>query len=299
MSLIPRHGGLVGGFGRNASAALRVKDCFAAPVVSLQLVEYNAGLLSITLMTFLGFADDLLDVPWRAKMLTPLVAAVPLLVAYTGRTTILLPDWLVPVSQCLVSYLSSSLRPVISFLTSLKLVFLSLTHHFSPESYLSSGSAFPPSLSFSSSTEFHDTKLPGDHASAPSSSWLVSSDPWTSEAWRGLTATTADQGFSGGHALLPVGLWGWGDTVMIDLGMLYYVYMALVTVFCTNAINIYAGQTPFSLTHRSSSVWNSVNVSAHTSRRSVFMFSYIRPLLFTVLVRIPPVTLPSVRSPLG
>jgi UDP-N-acetylglucosamine--dolichyl-phosphate N-acetylglucosaminephosphotransferase len=27
----------------------------------------------------------------------------------------------------------------------------------------------------------------------------------------------------------------------LDLGILYYVYMGMLTVFCTNAINIYAG----------------------------------------------------------
>jgi UDP-N-acetylglucosamine--dolichyl-phosphate N-acetylglucosaminephosphotransferase len=27
----------------------------------------------------------------------------------------------------------------------------------------------------------------------------------------------------------------------LDLGLFYYVYMALIAVFCTNSINIYAG----------------------------------------------------------
>lgn len=210
-------------------------------------MEYNAGLLSITLMTFLGFADDLLDVPWRAKMFTPLVAAVPLLVAYTGRTTILLPDWLVPISQFLGSHLSASLEPLVSFLASLKFVFLSLTQHLSPGSHLFnslySSSLFSALFSFSPSTEYPEAKLHGDHAHGSGISWLVSSDPWVYGAWRGLTPSTANPGLSGGQGLLPSGLWIWGDTVMIDLGALYYVYMALVTVFCTNAINIYAGQS--------------------------------------------------------
>ena len=33
---------------------------------------------------FLGFADDVLDIPWRAKLILPTIASLPLLVAYTG-----------------------------------------------------------------------------------------------------------------------------------------------------------------------------------------------------------------------
>eukprot|EP00922_Rhytidocystis_sp_ex-Travisia-forbesii_P008740 GHVS01012789.1.p1 GENE.GHVS01012789.1~~GHVS01012789.1.p1 ORF type:complete len:469 (-),score=68.11 GHVS01012789.1:200-1606(-) len=59
-----------------------------------KLVEFNAGLLAICFMTFLGFADDVLDLPWRYKMILPCCASLPLLLAYRGSTTILVPEWL-------------------------------------------------------------------------------------------------------------------------------------------------------------------------------------------------------------
>ena len=40
---------------------------------------------------FLGFVDDVLDLPWRAKMILPALAALPLLLSYAGSTTILVP----------------------------------------------------------------------------------------------------------------------------------------------------------------------------------------------------------------
>ncbi|GAV89725.1 Glycos_transf_4 domain-containing protein [Cephalotus follicularis] len=62
---------------------------------SVWLVEYNAALASICFMTLLGFVDDVLDVPWRVKLLLPSVAALPLLMAYAGHTTIIIPKPLV------------------------------------------------------------------------------------------------------------------------------------------------------------------------------------------------------------
>ncbi|KAM5558624.1 UDP-N-acetylglucosamine--dolichyl-phosphate N-acetylglucosaminephosphotransferase [Rosa sericea] len=60
------------------------------------LVEYNAALASICFMVLLGFVDDVLDVPWRVKLILPSIAALPLLMAYAGHTTILIPKPLVP-----------------------------------------------------------------------------------------------------------------------------------------------------------------------------------------------------------
>jgi UDP-N-acetylglucosamine--dolichyl-phosphate N-acetylglucosaminephosphotransferase len=59
------------------------------------LVEYNAALASICFMTLLGFVDDVLDIPWRVKLVLPSVAALPLLMAYAGHTTIVIPKPLV------------------------------------------------------------------------------------------------------------------------------------------------------------------------------------------------------------
>jgi len=55
------------------------------------LANYAAALLSIAMMVLLGFADDVLDLPWRAKLALPLVASFPLVAAYRGGTTVLVP----------------------------------------------------------------------------------------------------------------------------------------------------------------------------------------------------------------
>ncbi|KAG7566010.1 Glycosyl transferase family 4 [Arabidopsis suecica] len=62
---------------------------------SVWLVEYNAALASICFMILLGFVDDVLDVPWRVKLLLPSFATLPLLMAYAGHTTIVIPKPLV------------------------------------------------------------------------------------------------------------------------------------------------------------------------------------------------------------
>jgi UDP-N-acetylglucosamine--dolichyl-phosphate N-acetylglucosaminephosphotransferase len=59
----------------------------------LQL-EYNASLLSICFMSFLGFSDDMLDLKWRYKLVLPMIASFPLIFAYTGSTSILLPKFM-------------------------------------------------------------------------------------------------------------------------------------------------------------------------------------------------------------
>ncbi|GFS36955.1 UDP-glcnac-adolichol phosphate glcnac-1-p-transferase [Actinidia rufa] len=60
------------------------------------LVEYNAALASICFMILLGFVDDVLDVPWRVKLVLPSIAALPLLMAFAGHTTIIIPKPLIP-----------------------------------------------------------------------------------------------------------------------------------------------------------------------------------------------------------
>lgn len=54
-------------------------------------VEYNAGMASICFMLLLGFADDVLDIPWRIKIIMPLFASLPLLVGYSGHTAVAVP----------------------------------------------------------------------------------------------------------------------------------------------------------------------------------------------------------------
>ncbi|KAG6503854.1 hypothetical protein ZIOFF_036178 [Zingiber officinale] len=59
------------------------------------LVEYNAALASICFMILLGFVDDVLDLPWRVKLVLPSFATLPLLMAYAGHTTIIIPKPLI------------------------------------------------------------------------------------------------------------------------------------------------------------------------------------------------------------
>nr|ACN33592.1 unknown [Zea mays] len=63
---------------------------------SIWLVEYNAALASVCFMILLGFVDDVLDVPWRVKLALPTFAALPLLMAYAGGTSIIIPKPLTP-----------------------------------------------------------------------------------------------------------------------------------------------------------------------------------------------------------
>jgi UDP-N-acetylglucosamine--dolichyl-phosphate N-acetylglucosaminephosphotransferase len=58
---------------------------------SEKLVEYNAALLSICLVVMLGFMDDVMDLAWRYKLIVPTIATFPLLVAYDGLTSVVVP----------------------------------------------------------------------------------------------------------------------------------------------------------------------------------------------------------------
>lgn len=52
------------------------------------------ALLAICCMIFLGFADDVLNLRWRHKLLLPTAASLPLLMVYftnSGNTTIVVP----------------------------------------------------------------------------------------------------------------------------------------------------------------------------------------------------------------
>lgn len=52
-----------------------------------------------------GFADDVLDVPWRVKLLLPCIASLPLLIAYSGGTAVGIPKPLRALLPALPPYL--------------------------------------------------------------------------------------------------------------------------------------------------------------------------------------------------
>jgi len=59
-----------------------------------QFAEFLSALISICCMIFLGFADDVLDLRWRHKLLFPTLASLPLLMVYAvnfGSTSIIVP----------------------------------------------------------------------------------------------------------------------------------------------------------------------------------------------------------------
>eukprot|EP00904_Undaria_pinnatifida_P000502 jgi/Undpi1/10452/HiC_scaffold_29.g12902.m1 len=122
-----------------------------------KMVDYLSALLSICFMTFLGFTDDVLDLPWRYKLLLPTVATLPLLCAYDGSTSVVVPR---PLDQLMVAGGGGALTLVGRAISSV----------------------FP-------------LTLPGDDA----------------------------------------------GRLLLDLGTAYMVYMGMLAVFCTNAVNIYAG----------------------------------------------------------
>ena len=64
-----------------------------------RLSEYLAAVLTITIASFLGFADDVLDLRWRQKILLPAVSTLPLLLVYHingGETGVMVPRQLQP-----------------------------------------------------------------------------------------------------------------------------------------------------------------------------------------------------------
>lgn len=66
-----------------------------------EYIHFLAALLSICCMVFLGFADDVLDLRWRHKLLLPTFASLPLLIVYfinINATNVIMPKqlrWLV------------------------------------------------------------------------------------------------------------------------------------------------------------------------------------------------------------
>ncbi len=68
---------------------------FNKQLAANQFIEYLSALLSIGCMIFLGFADDVLDLKWRDKLVLPTIASLPLLMVYFATfnsTVIIVPQ---------------------------------------------------------------------------------------------------------------------------------------------------------------------------------------------------------------
>jgi len=143
-----------------------------------EFVQFVAALLSICCMVLLGFADDVLNLRWRHKLLLPTIATLPLLMVYY------------------VNYNSTTV-------------------------------IIPKPLRF-----------------------LVGHD--------------------------------------IDLGFFYYLYMGMLAVFCTNAINIYAGVNGLEVGQSiviacSIIVFNTIELNIDTLSNHSFSLFFMVPYVFTSL----------------
>ncbi|KAL8453875.1 hypothetical protein Emag_001683 [Eimeria magna] len=186
------------------------------------LVEYPAALLGATSMGFLGFADDALALPWRVKLLLPLLAAAPILAAYSGNTTIVLPAQVYSLlrgscaaAEAVVENVQCALAAPVEALESMQ-----QRHQTNPTQFHAAAAAALSSLA----TAVHGLFS----ALQQGSEWMLSlpvgeamKDHWSHVGLRGTDSS--------------------GRWVLVEVGVLYYVYMTLLTIFCTNAINIYAG----------------------------------------------------------
>ena len=145
--------------------------------------NYNSALTSVCFMVLLGFMDDVLDLPWRAKLILPTIASLPLLITYTGPTSIVVPK---PLRGLLVNQptTTAGLAAAGAVRRGGK-----LARQQSPQAQ-----------------GFSLTVL----------GFLIDSVPYV----------TVDSEASG---------------AILELGVFYLVYMGVLAVFCTNAINIYAG----------------------------------------------------------
>ena len=88
MQVIPR---LYAALGQGAHTASSIDSADADPWSD----DFPAALASIAFMLMLGFVDDVLDLPWRVKLVMPLVATLPLLAAYSGATAVGIPKPLI------------------------------------------------------------------------------------------------------------------------------------------------------------------------------------------------------------
>ncbi|KAI6189828.1 GlcNAc-1-P transferase [Aphelenchoides bicaudatus] len=74
-----------------------LKLCFSVHLPYVRLLSLLAAIISICTAILLGFADDILDLRWRHKLLFPTLSSLPLLMVYyisDDKTAMLLPNFL-------------------------------------------------------------------------------------------------------------------------------------------------------------------------------------------------------------
>ncbi len=65
-------------------------------------INCMAGMLTVSFMVLLGFIDDVVELPWRYKIILPTIGMIPLLAAFDGLTTVVTPRFLYPITGPIV-----------------------------------------------------------------------------------------------------------------------------------------------------------------------------------------------------
>lgn len=60
-------------------------------------LDFSTAILSICFVMFLGFADDVLDLPWSARLVIPALGSLPLVCTYAGLTSVIIPAFFRPI----------------------------------------------------------------------------------------------------------------------------------------------------------------------------------------------------------
>lgn len=199
-----------------------------------RFVEFICALLSICCMIFLGFADDVLNLKWRHKLLLPTVASLPLLMVYFvnfGSTTIVVPEPLRSVIGVTLD-LGMSCHTMLSWRCRPRLCL------WEPHTTLS---CRPPILDI---LVTHDLI----HCLLQVRIYLSCNQSALWDYLNSIKACTWCKSMQQMPVLLIamcsaqifVYLTKQCVNTMV-LGFLYYVYMGMLAVFCTNAVNILAG----------------------------------------------------------
>lgn len=84
--------------GLEVSAIFLLSIIIISSFVSHKEIIYPA-IIAITLTTLLGFADDVLNIPWRIKIVIPFISSLPLILNYNGSKTICLHGFLSPLGS--------------------------------------------------------------------------------------------------------------------------------------------------------------------------------------------------------
>lgn len=95
--------------GKVIPESLGLESCFAflMAVIAIAAVwglneKIYPAIVCVLVTTLLGFADDVLDIPWRVKFVIPFITSLPLILNYDGSTTICLHGFLAPFRKILM-----------------------------------------------------------------------------------------------------------------------------------------------------------------------------------------------------